>query len=266
MIVVLPVCEKDAANAIQNLEWSIELDGIVPFNCMLSTEMRFDSTRIEELARRYFSGVTVFRYPAYPRNLSNQWPRPQNWAWRNAALHVSRIYREPWLWWEQDAIPVKRGWLDALNTDYAAYGKPFLGAIGALTQAGQQPHLNGVAIYPHDWQRMASQSMIYSETTPFDVAGGWRVFANAAITPNIKHVWSKEGPLGPAPTFTRPRDKWEMVGEAFLFHRNKDGSLVRLLRSIESDKKDQKVKHLRKIRMLRYRRKQSEQKMMQLIK
>ena len=234
MIVVLPVCVKDLDAALRNLQWCIELDGKAPFACLISVEIGFDCSRVEQLAREYFSSVTVFRYQQYPRFKSSQWPRPQNWAWRNVALHIGKSIREPWLWWEQDSVPLKPMWLSAIALEYEKQGKPFMGAQGATAHPQSDPHLNGVAVYPHDWQRTASQAMIFSDSIPFDVAGGWRVMQNAAITSLIKHVWSQEGPQGPPTTFKQKIDKWILTREAVLFHRCKDDSLINLLRQVDA--------------------------------
>lgn len=231
MIVCLPVCTKDWESAVRNLLWIKELDAGSRFACLIACEAGFDLGQVETLARSYFSALQILRYPPYPRGKNPAWPRPQNWAWRHCALHISKAYREPWLWWEQDAIPIKSGWLNSLHDAYLAGGKPFLGTSGAKMHTAQQDHLNGIAIYPPDWQRWSPESMLFSDALPFDVCGGWRVMQQATLTPLIQHVWSWSNDPGGEPC-SFPDRSWvaHIRRQAVLFHRCKDGSLIEHLR------------------------------------
>lgn len=233
MIIVLPVCHKDTDAALRNISWARELDGgVVPFTCLISCESNFDRRgEIEAAARDYFARVETFTYAPYPKGMNQRWPRPQNWAWRKVALQLVKSRPDAWLWWEQDAVPLRKGWLTRISEAYATCGKPFMGAIGARMSSTQPSHLNGVAVYPPNWTAFAPQSMLVSDALPFDVCGGWRVANQSAFVPLIQHLWSFENdPIGPPCTFQSRQDLQHVSKEAVLFHRCKDGSLIECLR------------------------------------
>jgi hypothetical protein len=83
MLVVIPVCEKDAELAIRNIEHCLTLDGKCEFKAIVATERSFDSQPVLDAAARYFSGVDHCVYEDYKGD--PQWPRPQNYAWQNVA-------------------------------------------------------------------------------------------------------------------------------------------------------------------------------------
>lgn len=224
MIIVLPVCFKDSESAIRNLAWARTLDqGKVPFDCLLTHDDSFDPSKVIKAAKDYFQAVRVCKYPACK---FTEWPRPQNWAFTQSAGWVLISERQPFLWWEQDAIPLKQGWLSALKSEYEKSGKAFIGARSLLGM----PHLSGVAVYPFNVSIAVNQIQM-NPHIPFDIAGGKLVLDNAKITPLIQHVWSWKGngKDDPAPVFTGKDDLDRIDKEAVIFHRCKDGSLVSLL-------------------------------------
>lgn len=229
MVVVLPVCHKDKEAALRNLAWAKELDGGVSFPCLVSHEIGFDANDVISAAHGYFSSVQVHQY----RPLSRKplpWPQPQNWAWKQALIRVRKSFNEPWFWWEQDAIPLKAGWLKSLSDAYATSGKAFLGAMGDDNGGQVQKHLNGVAVYPPDVLTHGPSAMYSCNTIAFDVLGGWRVLQQASITPLIQHVWSWHDSGGrPSCTFRSDEDLEKVSKEAVLFHRCKDKTLIEML-------------------------------------
>jgi hypothetical protein len=230
MIIVIHVCSKDVDAALRNLAWVKELDGKVPFDCLISHEIGFAANQVMASASEYFRSVSEFGYSVMSRR-HEPWPAFQNWAWRKTALGVLRLpNHEPWLWWEQDAVPLRAGWLDTLDAAYTASVKLFLGTIGAAPSAMHPEHLNGVAVYPHDVTANGPESLFYSGEA-FDVAGGWRVLQKSEISSLFQHVWSREGNQSPnACTFPDAASMKLVSTDAVLFHRCKDGTLIDRIR------------------------------------
>lgn len=229
LLVVLPVCQKDETAALRNLEWLCELEQSVDFPCLISVESGFNAQAVYTAAVPYFSQVTVKAYPAFRQGA--RWPDPQNWAWRQAALSCQRLFpNSPWLWWEQDAVPLRKGWLYSLADEYASCGRPFMGALGSNLTDQFPPHLNGVAIYPPLVSHHVPSSMFYGIRIPFDILGGSKVFAQSHISPLFCHVWSPDGPGGKPTTFQDALSLSQIPNEAVIFHRCKDDSLVLRLR------------------------------------
>lgn len=231
MVVVLPVCHKDKEMALRNLAWCKELDPAgVPFPCLVSHEIGFDANDVISATHGYFSAVQVSQYrPLSRRPLP--WPQPQNWAWKQAVMRVRKMYKEPWLWWEQDAVPLRSGWLSTLADAYAKSGRVFLGAIGEDANGQVQKHLNGVAIYPPDVWSWGPSSMCSCNTIAFDVLGGWRVLNQSEVSPLIQHIWSWDATGSRPPcTFRNDEDYARISRDAVLFHRCRDSTLISWMR------------------------------------
>lgn len=231
LLVVIPVCAKDVQSALRNLRWCVEMDDATFHHALVSAEIGFDYREVVAEAQRYFPVVEEFHYPKLSAR-PLPWPEAQNWAWRKAALYIAkRNDGLPWLWWEQDAVPLKRGWLNALENEYLAAAKPFMGAAGAKPTPEHPDHLAGVAVYPPNVTRYAPSAMFYAKSIPFDTAGGWRVLNEAHITPLIQHVWTFEPGTSNPPTFPTTGSLSEISPDAVLFHRCKDSSLLDHLQS-----------------------------------
>ena len=138
--------------------------------------------------------------------------------------------RQPILWLEPDAIPVKPGWLDAIADEYEICGKPFMGHLEPLCRP---PHLAGVAVYPPNWEKLAPNlyKVLEAGDIPtwgpglgqaFDMYAGPQIYPQAAQSKTIQQVWK-------CPPFTE--DNLDLVKpDTYLFHQCKDGSLIRELR------------------------------------
>lgn len=87
--------------------------------------------------------------PGWPRGCNHYW-----WETVNYLENVQGIY-EPWLWMELDMTPIRYGWVDALQQEYKAAGKPFMGNLAWTTTTTCKgkivnlcKHLVGAAIHP----------------------------------------------------------------------------------------------------------------------
>lgn len=245
MILCLPFCAKDGALAIANLEWIAELDPALPYHCLLSHD---DSTppaiieRMSAMANRTFQKVSVMWYPTPEKKY---WPAAPNWAFQNAARYVAHFFpQDSWLFLEADATPIRKGWLQALEEAHIKGGKAISGHV--VDGLG---HPNGVAIYPPMVSAYSQQAMTVEETA-WDVVIGATVdkehIHNIGIgaydgQPSrhlIQHCWNMDEKTGEptnghgySPTFKSVDEVVRKIDlNAAIYHRCKDGSLIRFLR------------------------------------
>lgn len=245
MILVLPFCAKDGALAIANLEWIAELDPTLPYHCLLSHD---DSTppamieRMSALANRIFQKVSVMWYPTPEKKY---WPAAANWAFQNAARYVAHFFpQDSWLFLEADATPIRKGWLQALDAEHVKGGKAISGHV-----VDGMGHPNGVAIYPPMVAAYSQQAMTVEETA-WDVVIGATVdkeyIHNIGIgeyngQPSrhlMQHCWNMHEQTGEptnghgySPTFKSVDEVVRKIDlNACIYHRCKDGSLIRYLR------------------------------------
>lgn len=152
-----------------------------------------------------------------------------------AALHVEQNHLGPWVWMEPDAIPLRTGWLDAVQDAYAKCGKRFMGAVIAANLHGQ-PHtyMNGVAVYPENlWNEFRNAG-----NEAFDVVLSRRYMPECANSALFQCMW---GQKDLPPTFTIGKykgghvyTKQNLDARAVIFHRNKDGTLQNLLGGVST--------------------------------
>lgn len=223
MLVVIPVCSKDYQLALRNIDHCLTLDGRSDFKAIVSTERGFtEAHRVLEAAGRYFAAVDHCQYEPYHGDPA--WPRPQNWSWQETARWIEARYKSPWFWWEQDAVPLKPGWLCALADAHRAGGKL---CSGAITQQMGEHYLAGVAIYPWDVSRYFMNALLTQ-------AEAWDKMASRKdgilrrthdITPFICHVPDRDNV-----SFASLDEVTRQIPEtAVIFHKNKDGTLLDVL-------------------------------------
>lgn len=234
MICVLPFWSGDVKLTHELLVWMGQLGGCAGHDMVLVADAAVnyvDALEIKELAEQSFKSVTlltngksVVGWPLGPNSL---WLTAARWAKENQVLR--------WLWLETDAIPLKPGWLDAIENEAKALPEPlsFMGAkISGEFRGNQKTYLNGVAVYPPyaiDIMQPSSDSSV-----AFDLWNVDGVLANASNSTLFHCMWGeKDNP----PTFsennipgTRTFSLRQINANAVLFHRNKDGTLIRLLR------------------------------------
>lgn len=229
--IVFPVCPKDSALLLANLEWMRELDGASEFPALLVHDATLGEGERNAIVSKLgaaFPDFSVFTPPTPPMR---QWPQAPNWIFQHTARRMRQV-GNPWLWMEPDAWPLKSGWLTRLWQEYQARGKPVLGAI-----VPGMGHCNGVAIYPADFCDRSPKAMRASDTAwdsvfILDLAG-----QVADASDLMQHAWGKAPGGGftmsngiGSPTFPSPGNlKW-INPQAVLFHRCKDTTLVAQLR------------------------------------
>lgn len=239
MIVVAPFCIKDCRSIHKNLTWSFELDGTLPYKILLSYDSDVPKEWIEKIdaiACNAFAEVEHFCYREWMGNPA--WPNPQNYAFQTICWQIINKHKQPFLFWEPDAVPIRSRWLHDIDRDYKACGKAFMGHIVHGAIKANSIHLNGVAVYPPNLHEYSTAIMIPPPGTAWDVAGSFDgVVQNARHSHLIMNVWeidAKNRPVthgGIVPSFPSQEVVDAVVDfEASLFHRNKDLSLVDRLR------------------------------------
>ena len=255
MILVIPFCKKDCKSAWQNITWSHELDGKLPFRVLLAYDSdipKRELARIKAVSKHAFESVLDFRYPKWEGD--PRWPNPQNYAFQTIAWEMINKFKEPFLFWEPDAVPIRKRWAHDIWDTYQSCGQPFMGHIvhgafepkllhlNGVTAYPPEPHvpskhLNGVAVYPPDLHTYSTAMMIPPVGLAWDVAGADGCVQNAHHSDLITNVWEIDGwnkivdSGGIVPSFPTQQVVDDVVDfSAALFHRTKDCSLVQRLR------------------------------------
>lgn len=235
MICVVAFCSKDADLQRRNLAWALELDagcgrdGVLSYDALTP---KADVEAIEKLATQYFTKVhhCLYNEPPVPG-----WPAACNWAWQSTVRWMFEAnLKQPWLWLEADAMPLKSGWFLTLEDALNLGGKSFGGHV-----VKDMGHMNGVGIYPWDVMRRNEMAMltraaawdvVLKESTKNDCTNLNHLIQHAWNVHPIdrKMIWNGEGtPL----TFTSQEDVNVYLDfNAVLLHRIKDGSLIPLWR------------------------------------
>lgn len=220
MIVALPVCAKDLHLAMLNMAVCQKLDQSIDAKCVVLCELSFKPSVLDLVAAasKVFTKVSVETYPGcqYPP----QWPGPQNWAWRNAALILSR-FGQPWFWWEQDAVPCQRGWVDRIREAYNLGKKDFGGFV---VHNNGRPYLAGVAVYPSNTSETCINALI-ARNAGFDQVGSYQdgvLSRTTDLSDIIFHDFHADG----KGRVWAPSDN---LPDYAIWHRCEDGSLQRLI-------------------------------------
>lgn len=153
-VVVLPFCTKDANLQLANVRWMGEMDQPKTHDAILSFDEKTPEEFVYQIfvaAFHVFRSVSLFEYPVPPRPV---YPNAPNHAFRHVAYYIYQRINRPWLFLEYDEIPVRKEWLMALQMEYNACGRPFMGHI--VDGLG---HMNGGGIYPANYPMISRAGM-----------------------------------------------------------------------------------------------------------
>lgn len=228
MLIVLPFYSGDSSALSSNLLWMKELDGKVPYECLLATDTETPTGRAVGFASQVFSKVHTFQYP---RVKENHWPWPQNNSFMQTAwfIYGSKI-KQPWLWVETDSIPLRSNWIAMIQAEYEKGKKPFGGHLN------KDGIFNGVGVYPWNVCDFSQKAMTAALIrAPGNKQPPWDVYASPQILKHchninslFQHVWDIDGK---AATFPDQASVEKIIRPGVvLFHRNKDGTLIKRLR------------------------------------
>lgn len=242
LICVIPFCNSDHAAAKRLLEWIKTLDPQIQGHSLLL--VADDAVPVETKRELRDFGRTVFPYVEClivkaPAPVNSNYHVPAAKMFLEAMRHIDSYYKWNWVWVEPDAVPLCQGWLDKLAIAYDACPKRFMGPVVRTTQPGvPKEHMPATMVYPNCAH--SDLARFCDGTQAFDMAFAGYVTPRGIETPLI---WHRFGQVDDPPRFkeNKEADDGPNVGtldmipkEAVLFHRNKDGSLIELLRKCHS--------------------------------
>jgi len=220
--VVVPFTRHDAGAAARLGRWIRHLyaDGIPIPSAILIPSSVTTAWEIYRVYREFLMvcnsvTVEVCQYPDAP------WPVGPNLLFRWAAERL----REPFLWLEPDCVPLSHDWHQQIAKAYRTCGKPI------MADFYDDLHTSGIAVYNPPEARVLSQ--VGDSAKAWDAREPELFRQFAAATNLIHHFWGKQNI---PPRFSEDPDGSEgsvrkslVRPGAVLFHRCKDGSLMRVL-------------------------------------
>ena len=197
MVIVIPFCAADADQALALLDFIGQLGGCQEYNCLLVADAAVDWAKCVDaitLANRAFRDTRIIT------SLSpiTGWPQGANGLWLAAAHHCKYVNID-WLWLEPDAIPLKRGWLVAI--DKMRKGSRYFGHIYPYREQVMKV-MSGIAVYPADAIDLIGPCIEANPTKAWDVSSAEVVVPLATNTKLIHHFY---GEKDLAPTFVENR-------------------------------------------------------------
>jgi len=126
------------------------------------------------------------------------WPVSCNRAFQNICWHSILQTRQPFLFMEPDAIPLCEGWIDQIEAEYRACGRPFMGDFVELSTSDAKgiDHMSGIAVY--DWNLSIHAPRLFNCSNGKDEFA-WDIWAASDIIPKmhrtnlIQHDWRGTG-------------------------------------------------------------------------
>jgi hypothetical protein len=231
MTVVLAFSPADADQALALLDFIGQLGGCQEYSALLVVDAAVDWSKCIDaltLANRAFrdSRIITTESPV------TGWPAGANALWLAAAKHCKSAGTS-FLWLEADSIPLKRGWL--VSIDKMRKGSRYFGHIYMYREQVMQV-MSGIAVYPPEAFDLIAPCIGAEPTKAWDVSSAEAIIPLATHTKLIHHFY---GEKDLAPTFVENRTAEtrrnaftldQLPPEAVIYHRNKDGALIELLR------------------------------------
>jgi hypothetical protein len=230
MLCVIPTWSGDIQDAKRLISWIGDLGGAGNHDCLLIADQKVDwkdALKCKELAELSFKTVNIISNEAGTVG----WIEGANSMFKAAAIYALE-HNRPFYFNEPDAIPLKYGWLDAIENEYKTCGKKYMGAlVGHETPNLPNPYLEGCSVYPADtWTKIAP---VWKSNTAWPIACA-SIFTPQAHGSNLmQSLW---GEINNPPVFAEKNIPGTNVfclkqlnPEAVVFHRSKGGSLIRLL-------------------------------------
>lgn len=235
MLTVMCFHSGDESLALANAEWMRDLGGLEKHQCLLvhdGTVTPALADRIEKTLAEAFRNVA--RMPLLRERAPGKGWQAENWLMQRVLKQVQHVNAGAFLWNHPDSIPLRKGWLDALEAAYALLprGKSFLGVY----RDGSPPHMGPIGIWPQNCDHIAPLIM-FSDRTPFYVNAAPKVVPAMAETTLIH-----DGPLTVFEKGWHAREDQDaplLPPATVLWHGSpdcKDGSLIDQLRQLPQDR------------------------------
>lgn len=235
---ILPVIRAwrgDCHQVVANLEAALALEGGKPLDadCLLSVDSDVELAPLNEAAMKLFR--TVWHLKTAPSS-DTTWPLAANRAWQDTARYIhehrASLKASGWLWWESDAMPLRRGWLTTLSEAHAA--RPRTVFAGHVTSDSTTPFYvpGGCALWPMDIvDQLANCAALYVSAYVFDREAGATVSRSCK---RLNHLMAHErkalgGSRGRSFTQAHLKELLAINPQAVFYHGSADGSLAALL-------------------------------------
>jgi hypothetical protein len=242
ILTVIPFHQGDLALVKSQIAWINELhEGEPRYSLLLAADSAVPSSEIKAIAdeaRKSFAFVTGFQIMVPPNNQG--WIKGSDFMFLRVARWVKENTKCAFLWMEPDAVPLKSGWLDDIQSEYSKTPYKYMGAIVRQNDQPLMPkaHLNGNAVYPNEaYEVFNAMNSVTMGTQAFDIAGASVCVPATKESPLFQSFW---GTQELAPIFVKERTpespKNHIVWDKFIrpdavfFHRDKTHSLIPLLR------------------------------------
>jgi len=233
MICCLPVWEKDFDRLLNMLSWCRQLGRCPEHDAVIVADAGMEARLVLSLkqeAEKSFKSVEII----CTEESVLGWPQGANSLFLTAARFAQKR-NVPFLFHEPDAIPLKPGWLDSIQIHYQAAGARYMGALVPCNDPRLPAiHLSGCAVYPAYAYSEIGKEIEAHPDKAFDISSA-PIVAPQAVNSDLFHfLW---GMSNDPPTFASRRisgtstfDLDFLSPKACLFHRQKDGTLIDLLR------------------------------------
>ena len=226
ILVVTAYCESDAERCVRLYNWIGKLGGIKN-RVLFVTDRTTKHATIQAVcaaAKPVCVGYETILIDPCP--MGHKWPLGANWAFMQAAKKVHTAYKVPFLWLEPDCAPTKKGWLEALDKEYAEAGKTYMGSM--MTNKPPLPvrGMWGIAVYHHDVYGVFMAKSARKINIAFDVTMADTLVPQAHDTKLIQCI---NGP-GRVPQRVKPE---HIQPETVLLHQDKFGDVRRIVEEHE---------------------------------
>lgn len=227
MIIVIPCHSGDANETIELIHWIKQLGGCPRHEALLVFDAGISMVTAMDIREACEGAFRDVRLVTNSIPVSG-WPLGPNSLFLTAMQNAEREF----LWLEPDAIPLVSNWADKIEEAYRQCGKLIMGCIyDGETAEGTHKFMSGVAVYPRN-----ASAIIQVEEKAWDQTNREVMLAEGAHTQLIKHFF---GTHKVPPSFVNGRSETTRAHESdpeellksgrVIFHRNKDGSLRRIL-------------------------------------
>lgn len=234
---VIPFFSGDKDQAVRLASWIRDLGGVKNHDCLLVVDESTTTEGVFEPLVEAFRSVAVTT--SKPSGAQGTWGNgttdatAANEMFLSGANYVFHKLKAPFFWMEPDAAPTRSTWLDEIEAEYKAAGKPFMGML--VDMPPHELHMSGIGCYPFDVANH-SIAMMMPGKTAWDYAGRKDTVAKgkAHFSKLIQHVYRINGNTPEWPTFPTLESLSQISPETAVFHRCKTPCLIERLRELAS--------------------------------
>lgn len=246
LIIVLPFCKSDADKAVRLLQWIKELGGCPENDCVTLAAVDVPDEIERNVNVLAHMDVFAAAYPVRtPFKLQDEkHPIGPNWMFETVLKYFHKTKgTRPFLWLEPDCVPMRKGWLQEIENEYArcvALQKRILACTAEFTNPKWPKVIaSGTAVYPPNaWE--IYKSLQTNRKVAWDVQFADKVMPMVMKSRTILSRLNHNLP----PTYFRTKTEKAPPNAVYLdqipkavtlVHPDKDGSLIKLLRESPKD-------------------------------